>query len=66
MGLLKQVGPESADSCMLHALSEFRPEDEGASVVSFNLGREVTGVTSQMSQAGCSEARGAVISKEVQ
>lgn len=37
-GCLSEVGPESADSCMLHALSEFRPEDEWASVVSFNWG----------------------------
>lgn len=46
------------------ALFEFCPEDEGASMVSFNLGREVTEITSQISQSGCSEAGGTVISKE--
>ena len=43
---------------------QFCPEDDGASMVSFNLGREVTEITSQISQSGCSEAGGAVISKE--
>ena len=64
-GAVEAGGRQILQALVLHCF-EFCAEDEGASVVSFNLGREGTGVTSQMSQAGCPEAGGAVISKEVQ
>lgn len=62
VGLLQQAGVRVCRLLYVALLcSEFCPEDEGASMVSFNLGREVTEMTSQIRQ---SEAVGAVISKQ--